>query len=177
MTIDNFKILTDRLELRPHRPDDVDFMVELNSDPEITRYVPDGPIDAAQASKLIASIRSQFLDRSIGRFVVIEKQTRKKLGWCGLKWIEDIQEIDLGYRFMKSAWGKGYAREAAQACLDYGFNTLKFEKIIAQIMPANTASVALAKRLGMKEVNRVIEDGEEFLVFEIRSTLKIQNPP
>ncbi|QLY26569.1 GNAT family N-acetyltransferase [Bdellovibrio sp. KM01] len=170
MTIDNFKILTARLELRPHRPDDVDFMVELNSDPEITRYVPDGPIDAAQASNLIASIRSQFLDRRIGRFVVIEKHSRKKLGWCGLKWLEDIQQIDLGYRFMKSSWGKGYASEAAQACLDYGFNTLKFKKIIAQIMPANTASIALAQRLGMKEVNRVTEDGQEFLVFEMQAT-------
>lgn len=170
MTVDDFKLLTPRLVLRPHRSDDVDFMVELNLDPDITRYVPDGPIeDRSKAVELIESLKRQFAERKIGRFLVIEKATGKKLGWCGLKWLEETQEIDLGYRFLKSSWGQGFALEAAQACLSYGFNTLKFERITAKIMPANTASIALAKKLGMKEIARTIEDGDEYLVFEIQN--------
>ena len=69
MTIDNFKLLTTRLELRPHRTEDADFMVTLNSDPEVTRYVPDGPLgDVREAIKIIESLRAQFVDRRIGRF-------------------------------------------------------------------------------------------------------------
>ncbi|MDG0816712.1 GNAT family N-acetyltransferase [Bdellovibrio svalbardensis] len=171
MTVDNFKLLTARLELRPHRFDDVDFMMELNLDPEVTRYVPDGPFEhVSKARGLIESLRAQFAERKIGRFLVIEKATGKKLGWCGLKWIEETKEIDLGYRFLRSSWGKGFAFEAAQACLSYGFNALNFEKITAQIMPTNTASIALAKKLRMKEASRVIEDDVEFIVFEIQSS-------
>lgn len=145
-------------------------MVELNLDPDITRYVPDGPIeDRSKAVELIESLKLQFAERKIGRFLVIEKATGKKLGWCGLKWLEETQEIDLGYRFLKSSWGQGFALEAAQACLSYGFNNLKFERITAKIMPANTASIALAKKLGIKEIARTIEDGDEYLVFEIQN--------
>ena len=145
-------------------------MVELSLDPDITRYVPDGPIeDRSKAVELIESLKLQFAERKLGRFLVIEKATDKKLGWCGLKWLEETQEIDLGYRFLKSSWGQGFALEAAQACLSYGFNTLKFERITAKIMPANTASIALAKKLGMKEIARTIEDGDEYLVFEIQN--------
>ena len=169
MNIDDFKLLTERLELRPHRAEDADFMVELNSDPEVTRYVPDGPLEGPhQANDLIVKIRNQFMDRKIGRFLVIERQTGKKLGWCGLKWLEDVQEIDLGYRFMRSAWGQGYAFEAAKACLEYGFNSLNFERITAQIMPDNKGSIGVAKKLQMKELNHVIEDDLEFVVFEIQ---------
>ena len=171
MTIDNFKLLTTRLELRPHRTEDADFMVTLNSDPEVTRYVPDGPLgDVREAIKIIESLRAQFVDRRIGRFIVIERATGKRIGWCGLKWIEELNEIDLGYRFLRSFWGKGFASEAAKACLDYGFNSLSFEKITAQIMPTNIASIVLAKKIGMKVVGRVEEDGVEFVVFEIQAS-------
>lgn len=171
MTVDNFKLLTPRLELRPHRFDDVDFMMELNLDPEVTRYVPDGPFEhVCKAMELIESLRAQFAERKIGRFLVIEKVTGKKLGWCGLKWIEETKEIDLGYRFLRSSWGKGFALEAAHACLSYGFDALNFEKITAQIMPTNKASIALATKLEMKAVSRVVEDEVEFIVFEIHSS-------
>lgn len=169
MKIDELKILTPRLELRPHRLEDVAFMVELNSNPEVTRYVPDGAIEEAGALELVMQLRMQFAERKIGRFLVIERATGQRLGWCGLKWIEETKSIDLGYRFLKSAWGQGYATEAAKACLEYGFNTLKHDKVTATITPTNTASLGVAKKLGMKEVGRVIESGMEFLFFEIHS--------
>lgn len=168
--IDNFKLFTHRLELRPHRIEDAEFMFYLNSDEEVTRHVPDGPLETSQqAVEIIKSLRAQFSDRSIGRFIVIEKLSGKRIGWCGLKWLEDVKEIDLGYRFLKSAWGHGFASEAAKACLDYGFDTLNFNRITARIAPANTGSISVAKKLGMKEVNLVVEDGFEFLIFEIRA--------
>lgn len=173
MTVADFKLLTSRLELRPHRPDDTDFMVELNSDPEVTRYVPDGPFeDTSKASRLIESLQAQFAERRIGRFIVIERATGKKMGWCGLKWLEESKEIDLGYRFLRSSWGNGFASEAGKACLDYGFNVLNFERITAQIMSTNVGSIAVAKKLGMIEVGRAVEDGVEYLVFEIQASNK-----
>jgi ribosomal-protein-alanine N-acetyltransferase len=170
MNIDDFVIRTPRLLLRPHRADDVHFMMDLNSDPEVTRYTPDGPLkDEKQARDIIVNLISQFEERRIGRFIVLETQTEARLGWCGLKWLEDVQEVDLGYRFLKSAWGHGYASEAARACLNYGFNTLSFSRVTARILPSNAASISVAQKLGLQKAGTVIEDDQELLVFEIRA--------
>jgi RimJ/RimL family protein N-acetyltransferase len=56
-------------------------------------------------------------------------------GWCGLKYLSETNEVDLGYRFMKKFWGKGYATEAALACIEYGFSRLHLQKLLAGPCP------------------------------------------
>jgi RimJ/RimL family protein N-acetyltransferase len=63
------------------------------------------------------------------------------LGWCGLKYLFETNEVDLGYRFMKKFWGKGYATEAALACIEYGFATLNLHQIVGRALPGNLASI------------------------------------
>lgn len=168
MEIEDFKLTTSRLLLRPHIEQDAAFMVHLNSDPEINRYTPDGPLEnEQQALQIIGSLRSQFKNRKIGRFIVIEMQTQKMLGWCGLKYLENSDEIDLGYRFLKSEWRKGYATEAANRCLEYGFQQLGFDRITARIQPDNAASISVAKKIGMKSVGKVFENDSDYLIYEI----------
>lgn len=170
MNIDDFKIVTpiQQLVLRPHRAEDATFMVELNSDPAVTAYTPDGPLPGPDvARKIIQSLRQQFIDRKIGRFIVEEPTTKRAIGWCGLKWLEETDEIDLGYRFLKETWGKGIATEAARSCLDYGFNELHFSRITATVLPQNIASIRVLKKLGMREIGKVIEDGDTYLSYEI----------
>ncbi|MEH6855381.1 GNAT family N-acetyltransferase, partial [Priestia megaterium] len=62
---------------------------------------------------------------------------------------------ELGYLFLRSRWGKGYASEAAKACLDYGLHTLKFQKITSLIDPDNYPSIKVAERIGMKKEKQV----------------------
>jgi RimJ/RimL family protein N-acetyltransferase len=62
------------------------------------------------------------------------KETDAYLGWCGLKFLDDLQETDIGYRFHKKYWGRGYATESAAACLKYGFEKLNLKKIIGRAM-------------------------------------------
>jgi RimJ/RimL family protein N-acetyltransferase len=168
MDIDAFELETPRLRLRPHRDQDADFMLALNADPEVTRHLPDGPLDdRAQALEIIAGLREQFRSRRIGRFIVVERDTGSPIGWCGLKWLEDVGAVDLGYRFLRQYWGKGYAAEAARACLDYGFNTLGFETVTARIMPSNERSLRLARKLGMRPDGEEIEEGVSYSVYRI----------
>lgn len=170
MNIDDFKIVTptQQLVLRPHTEEDATFMVELNSDPDVTTHTPDGPLAGPDvAKKIIHSLRQQFIDRKIGRFIVEEPKTKKAIGWCGLKWLEETDEIDLGYRFLKETWGKGIATEAAHSCLNYGFNELHFSRITATVLPQNIASIKVLRKLGMRETRKVIEDGVTYLFFEI----------
>lgn len=170
MRIDDFKLVSpiQRLILRPHREEDAPFMVELNSDPAVTAHVPDGPLPGPDVAKeIIKSLRKQFLEKQIGRFVVEDPNTKRAIGWCGLKWLEETDEIDLGYRFLKETWGKGIATEAARTCLNYGFNQLQFSRITAKVLPQNIASSKVLKKLGMREIGKVTEDGEEYLYYEI----------
>ena len=122
-------IETPRLILREMVPEDEQGIFELDSDPEVHKYLGNRPItrrEEAQAS--ILYIRKQYKENGIGRWAVELKESREFIGWCGLKYINDmeingqINVHDVGYRYIRRFWGKGYGYEAAQVSLDYGFN-------------------------------------------------------
>ena len=94
-----------------------------------------------------------------GRFAVELKSTGKFIGFAGLKYLPELDEVDLGYRFIKAEWGKGYATEAAKACIDFGFNQLKLSSIIALTLPENTASIRVPEKLNFEYIDTYIEDG------------------
>src|SRR5690606_30529073 len=78
------------------------------------------------------------------------KETGEFIGWCGLKYLADENQTDLGYRLLKKHWNKGYATEASRACLDYGFHVLGLKKIIARAMKPNVNSIKIMQKLGMQ---------------------------
>ena len=84
----------------------------------------------------------------MGRWAVIRKKDDAFLGWCGLKKHEDGM-VDLGFRLMKKYWNKGYATEAAKACVDHGFNTLGLKEIIGRAAQENMASINVLEKCGM----------------------------
>ena len=141
---------TTRLLLRPSTLADAQNLLILNSDPDVVRYTGDGRLqNLFEAEELIKTKTiPQFNLYRMGRFSTLLKDGTY-LGWCGLKYHPETDEVDLGYRFMKKYWGLGYATEAAKACLEYGFSTLKLKKIIAQAMPDNKASIKVIQKLGM----------------------------
>ena len=141
---------TSRLYLREFAIDDAKLLIDLNSDIEVTRYTGDGPVkDEEEAKRILTEIIFPQYKNKIGRWAVHLKSNDKFIGWCGLKYLAETKEIDLGYRFYKRYWGKGYATESARAVLDYGVNTLKLRNIIAQAAKENTASLNVIKKMGM----------------------------
>lgn len=85
-----------------------------------------------------------------GQWAVCEKNSGELIGLCGLHYSND--GIEVSYMFFPQFWGKGYAREAVSAGLDYGFNTLKIETIIAITQVANIKSCQLLNAIGMKHI-------------------------
>ncbi|AWM14469.1 N-acetyltransferase [Flavobacterium sediminis] len=162
------KILeTDRLILREFEPDDADFLFLLNQNSNVIRYTGDAPfLSVKEANDFIKN----YLDYKIfgtGRWLVIEKEKNTSIGWCGLK-NHDHEFIDLGFRFLEETWNKGYATEAAQACLDYGFNQLHFTEIIGRTMPENTASQRVLEKVGMQFSHQETVEGlHEALIYKI----------
>ncbi|HKB42977.1 MAG TPA: GNAT family N-acetyltransferase, partial [Chitinophagaceae bacterium] len=80
-------------------------------------------------------------------------------------------EIDLGYRFIKNAWGKGYATEAAYACIKYGFEKLNLQRIIGRAVQGNIASLNVLQKCGMVYIEEEVVDGHPAKTYEIINPL------
>jgi ribosomal-protein-alanine N-acetyltransferase len=84
------------------------------------------------------------------------------IGYCGLFFFPDVggqPEIEIGYRFARSAWGQGYATEAALAVRDYAFTTLGIKRLIAMVDPSNVASIRVVEKTGMHYEKDVMFEG------------------
>lgn len=164
---------TPRLILREIVPEDAGHIFELDSDPEVQRYVGNKPLKhMEQAEAAIEFIRRQYIENGIGRWAVINKENGEFLGWSGLKLIRETINnhsgfYEAGYRFMKKYWGKGYATESLIASLDYGFNQLQQQNIYAVTDAENYASRKVLEKAGFTFVEIFDMDGEPTTWFHI----------
>lgn len=166
----NVVIETNRLLLRTFTINDAGLVYELNKDPEVTRYTGDPVSDIKQAEQVLEkTIIPQYVLYNHGRWAVHLKHGLEFIGWCGLKYRPERNEVDLGYRFKQSSWGKGYATEAAYACIQYGFGTLKLGRIFAAAMPGNTGSWLVLEKCGMSYIGDELIDGHMAKTYELIS--------
>lgn len=140
---------TSRLLLREFLPGDAQFMYALNNDPEVLKYTGNQAFKSLDEAANFLKNYSDYKRNGFGRWVVILKETGDFIGWCGLKLNEEDQ-VDIGFRFFKKYWNKGYATEAARACLEYGFSELGIDQIIGRAMIENKASIRVLEKLGMQ---------------------------
>lgn len=160
---------TERLILRKMELFDAAFFFELNADPEVIKYTGDGGFkNLKESEEIIKYVHSQYDKNGYGRWLVAEKETGNPTGWCGLKYHDDGGFVDLGYRFMKKYWGKGYATEASKASLDYGFNILKLDRIIGRAMQENVASINVLKKMGMTFHKEELCHGHDAYIYELK---------
>ncbi|GAA3645044.1 GNAT family N-acetyltransferase [Flavivirga jejuensis] len=151
-----FSIETERLILRELRMSDLDGMFELDSDPEVHRYLGNKPVKIKEESqKIIESVISQYNQHNIGRWAAIEKSSGDFIGWSGLKLnTEDTMNgysnfIDIGYRLIPRYWGKGYATESSFAALNYAFNSMKLKTVYGITEKENQASHNILLKVGL----------------------------
>jgi RimJ/RimL family protein N-acetyltransferase len=164
----NVIIETDRLLLRTFTIEDAPLIYDLNLDPEVIRYTLDPVRDIEHAREVLEkTILPQYALYDHGRWAVLTKPGKEFIGWCGLKARPERHEIDLGYRFIKTAWGKGYATEAAWACLQYGFEKLHLERIVGRAMPENKGSLRVLEKCGMALVGEELVDGHPAITYEL----------
>lgn len=154
-----FHIETDRLILRELRMTDLNGMFELDSDPEVHKYLGNKPVKQIEESqKILESVIIQYKERGIGRWAAIEKNSGNFIGWSGLRLNTEYnmngftKYYDVGYRFIKRYWGKGYATESGKASINYAFNNLKLPELYATTERGNQASHNALLKIGLKYV-------------------------
>ena len=164
----NIIIETNRLLLRNFTDLDAALIYELNLDPDVIRYTHDPIKDLAHASEILEKvIIPQYVLNNHGRWAVHVRSTLEFLGWCGLKYRTELNEIDLGYRFKKEGWGNGYATEAAYASIQYGFEKLGLQRIVARAEIDNIGSWKVLEKCGMTYIRDEEVDGYAVKTYEI----------
>lgn len=162
-------IETQRCYLRELSLDDAQSFYDLNTDPEVVKYTGDNPFATIDDAKSFLENYNQYELYGFGRWAVIDKKTNAFLGWCGLKFSPESDEVDLGFRFFRKYWNLGYATETAQACLEHGFNNLNLDTIIGRAMQANIGSVRVLEKIGMEFFGRFEFDQHPGVLYQIES--------
>jgi ribosomal-protein-alanine N-acetyltransferase len=141
---------TDRLRLRTWSLDDVPAVFEIYRDPEVTHFLQTKVHTPDDARIRIERNIERMERKGLCLWAVVVKESGQLIGACGLKHLEDIGDIEVGYHLARWAWNKGYATEAARACLAYGFEQVKLPMIVAVVNPLNFASQRVLEKCGMK---------------------------
>lgn len=145
---------TERLQLRRFTDDDVDNLVELDSDPDVMRFISGGrptPRDEIENDILPAFLAYYERFAGYGFWAAVEKSTDRFVGWFHFRPAEGApsDEVELGYRLCRSAWGKGYATEGSQALIEKGFAEFGVQRVVASTMVVNVASRRVMEKAGL----------------------------
>jgi len=148
-----FTCSTARLTLRPWRDSDLDDFAAMNADPEVSADL-GGPLSRAESETKLQRFRHSFDHYGLTRWAVLD-DVGQFLGYAGIRRHGEGERAlpphhDIGWRFTRSAWGNGYASEAAAAALDDAFDRVGLEEVLAYTAPDNLRSQAVMNRLGMR---------------------------
>jgi RimJ/RimL family protein N-acetyltransferase len=147
------EIYTARLKLRAWRDADLPAFAALNADPLVMAHFPNA-LDRAESDALAERIRQHFAEYGFGLWAVEAAEDASFAGFVGLAHTRFSAHftpcIDLGWRLAREHWGKGYAREAARAAIDVGFDYLGLQEIVAFTVPDNVRSRRVMDALGMR---------------------------
>ena len=155
---------TERLLLREYVEEDAEAFFKLNSDPEVLRFVPDQALlNLEQARQILRDHPiADYRKHGFGRGACILKSTGEQIGFAGLKYLEEVGEVDVAYRLQRAYWGQGLATEAALASVRYGFADLGLKRIIGLAMPENIASVRVLEKTGLRHDGTITFCGRQF---------------
>jgi RimJ/RimL family protein N-acetyltransferase len=148
---------TKRMVLCRFTAADVDHLVDLDSDPEVMRFLTGGiptPREVIQNDILPAFLRSYEGFAGFGVFAAIEKESGEFLGWFGFRPKDAAcpNEVALGYRLRRAVWGNGYATEGAHALIRKGFTELGVQRVFATTYQDNLASRRVMEKAGLRLV-------------------------
>src|SRR2546422_4149694 len=169
------EIETERLLLRMFRPDDLNNLAGLFSDPEVMRYVGEGDtVNREETDKALQSIIKHWETHGFGRWAAEDRVTHNFVGFGGLRSLLGTPEVV--YHFATAHWGKGLATELARASLRFGFEDRGFDRIVAVAKPENRASIHVMQKLGMRFEMKTSYYNIEVVQYEItRNEFKLDD--
>ena len=142
---------TQRLRLRPLAAPDAPFILELLNDPDWIRFIGDRNVRTLDDARgYIDRTCAMYAKHGVGSLLAEVKRTGEPAGISGLIRREGLEDADIGFAFLPRYRGRGYAYEAAAACIDHGRRELGFTRIVAINSRDNEHSAKLLEKLGLR---------------------------
>jgi RimJ/RimL family protein N-acetyltransferase len=158
------KIETDRLLLRMYRADELESVYILITDKDVTRFFPDYySVEKKDVLESLPRRIERWRKYGFGQLGIFEKKSGKLIGYCGLQYLDNTEEVEVYYGLHKDFWGTGLATEAAKAMLRFGFEEANLQQIVGVTHPGNSASQRVLLRLGLVQ-------GENGRFYELEAT-------
>lgn len=159
------KLQTERLILRPITLADAQDFFEMDSNPEVHKFLGNKPVKHIdECIAYITCVIEEYKAYGTSRLAIVLKDTNEFIGWAGVRLEQNVRKefdyYDVGYRLKQRYWGKGYATEAALASLDFGFNQLQLKEIGAAAEANHIASNTILKKIGMQPSGTFTYDGK-----------------
>lgn len=154
----DYIIKTNRLGLRNWKHSDELPFIEMGKDAEVMRHFPTVLSDA-ESLDLIKRLSDHYKEYGYTYFAVDELETGEFIGFTGLKnqvWESEFTPcVDMGWRLKRAAWGKGFATEAARACLEAAWPKFGLKEVLAFATDTNLASQRVMQKIGMNHIGKV----------------------
>jgi len=160
-----FPIETERLRLRPLRPDDIEALAEVYLDPRVMRWI--GANTREDVEQEVVLQAGHQAEHGWSFWAVEERATGRMIGDCGLQPLEHRgPEVELGYDLHPDTWGRGLGTEAARAVMAQAFGPLAVERVVAVVKPDHVASQRVLEKAGLTRAGTRHAYGEPLLLYE-----------
>ena len=161
---------TDRFYLREFILEDAIHFYQMNNDDDVIKYTGDSAFKSFAEAKTFLNNYDQYKKYNMGRWAVSLKKNLEFVGWCGLKFHPDEDIVEVGYRFYKKYWNKGYATECAKASINYGFDKLNLKTIYAHAHIDNVASHKVIEKCGLHFISNGNYDGMSAKLYKLENS-------
>ena len=170
-SIHNAVILTtERLILRPFTLEDRQVLFTITNEPNIFQYFPTKTAwDMPKVERSINYQNAHWEKLGYGQLAITLRDSLQLIGWCGLEYLPDTNETEVGYLLSGSFWGKGYATEAAKASVQFGLDRIGLKEIIGLTDPLNIASQRVLEKSGLTFTRRQVYFGMEMFRFAVQT--------
>jgi ribosomal-protein-alanine N-acetyltransferase len=139
-----------RITLRPLQPEDADVLYRIYQTEGVLRFFPNPiPPPLEKVQRFIHAQQAHWETHGYGNWGVLPDGSGELIGWAGLQYLPELDETEVGFLLDRAFWGKGYATEAAQASIKFGFENFQLDHIIALVHPDNLASRRVIENCGM----------------------------
>jgi ribosomal-protein-alanine N-acetyltransferase len=140
-----------RLILRPFLSEDIDRLHSIYQVKDVLKYFPGSSIPSLEkVERFVTRQHTHWQEHAYGNWAILPAGAKEISGWAGLQYLPELDETEVGFLLAKPFWGQGFASEAARLSIQFGFEEIALDHIIALVHPENTASLAVVKKCGFE---------------------------
>ena len=154
---------------------DLNSLIAIWSDPAVTRFLPSrgNPIPQESVRQSLQSFIEHWQQQNYGIWAIVDRDLSQMVGYCGLRYLEELDEVELLYGLARDYWGRGIITQAAKASVSFGFETANLNRIIALVLPENQASKRVIQKVGFDYEKQIHIFGLDVLYYSLETNLII----